>query len=80
MDKSTYENYLLDLGMLLKEDALAAKEAIDTLINHEERIHELGRVLAYYEVISLMQQQAMSFGIPLNLIGLEDFDPERKLL
>jgi hypothetical protein len=80
MDKSQYENYLLDLGVLLKEKALEAKEAKDTLSDHEARDYELGRLMAYHEVISLMQQQAIGFGISLDQIGLEDFDPERKLL
>jgi len=80
MDKSQYENYLLDLIVLLKEKALEAKQAKDALSNHEARDYELGRLMAYHEVISLMQQQAVVFGISLNEIGLEDVDPERMLL
>jgi hypothetical protein len=80
MDKSKYENYLLDLSVLLKEKALEAKQAKDTFSGHEARDYDLGRLMAYHEVISLMQQQAIIFGISLNEIGLEGFDPEKKLL
>jgi hypothetical protein len=66
--------------VLLKEKALEAKQAKDTLSDHETRDYDLGRLMAYHEVISFMQQQAIGFGISLNQIGLEDFDPERKLL
>jgi hypothetical protein len=80
MDKSQYENYLFDLGVLLKEKAIEAKQAKDALSNHEARGYELGRLMAYHEVISLMQQQAVAFDVSLNEIGLEDFDPDRRLL
>ncbi len=36
--------------------------------------------MAYYEVISLMQQQAEAFGIPLTDINLEGLDPEKDVL
>jgi hypothetical protein len=62
------------------DGVLEAKQAKDTLSDHETRDYDLGRLMAYHEVISFMQQQAIGFGISLNQIGLEDFDPERKLL
>lgn len=40
----------------------------------------LGRLMAYHEVISLMQQQARAFGVPLENLNLNDIDPERGLL
>ena len=68
------ECYLLDLGTLLKEYAVAAKRAA------ESDSFSLGRLMAYHEVISLMQQQAVAFGLPLERLGLHDIDPERDLL
>ena len=69
-------NYLLDLGMLLREMALEAKK---TSIENESE-YDLGRVMAYYEVISLMQQQAKTFEIELSDLNMEEFDPDQKLL
>lgn len=63
-----------------RDGILEAKEAKDTLSDHETRDYELGRLMAYHEVISLMQEQAIVFGISLIQIGLEDFAPEKKLL
>lgn len=35
-----------------------------------------GRLLAYNEVLSLMINQAVAFGLDLDLIGLKNFDPD----
>jgi len=39
-----------------------------------------GLLMAYHEVISLMQQQAEAFGIPLTLVRLDDINSETELL
>lgn len=36
--------------------------------------------MAYYEVVSLMQQQAVAFGIEAQSLGLDDISPERDLI
>ena len=36
--------------------------------------------MTYISVLSLMQQQAVAFGLPLSDLSLEDLDPERDLL
>jgi hypothetical protein len=46
----------------------------------DERAFALGRLMAFHEVISLMQQQAQAFGITLEEIGLDDIQPEKDLL
>lgn len=73
-------NYLQDLGELLKRSALDARARRDSLSAGDERAFESGRVTAYYEVISLMQQQAVAFGIELADLALDDLDPDRDLL
>jgi hypothetical protein len=45
-----------------------------------ERAFKDDRLTAYYEVVSLMQQQAITFGIELVELSLHDVDPERDLL
>jgi len=40
----------------------------------------LGRAFAYYEVVSLMQQQAAVFELPLMALSLADIDADRDLL
>ena len=35
--------------------------------------------MAYLEIVSLMQQQAGAFGIPLSDLALDGVDPERDL-
>jgi hypothetical protein len=72
--------YLRDLGFLLRERALKAKRDSDCARGREEKAYAIGRLMAFHEVISLMQQQALSFGLEASDIHLENLDPERDLL
>lgn len=76
MNEDRFRNYLLDLGSILRETAVAAK--------HKEQqnsdAYNIGYLMALLEVISVMQSQAVQFGIALDEIGLEGIDPETDLL
>ena len=75
-----YKWYLYDLGYILKERALQAKEEKGaTEENTLEREFQSGRVIAFNEVISIMQQQAKGFDIPLDDMRLNDIEPDRDL-
>jgi hypothetical protein len=75
-----YKYYLEDLGFLLREQAMEAKKRRDTAQDKEDRLFHSGGLLAYYAVISLMQQQADVFDIPLEELRLDGLDPDRDLL
>jgi hypothetical protein len=67
----TYKNYLRDLGFLVKEFAETARQ--DYLASSEaEEAHRLGYLMAFHRVVTLMQQQAESFDIPISDLCLED--------
>lgn len=74
------DDFLRDLGSLLKEDALEAKNSASSTVGTSDHAFELGRLTAYYEVVSLMKQQAISFGISEEAISLSGFDPDSELL
>ena len=74
------ENYLLDLGALLKEAALDAKTGATSKTGTSADQFALGRATAYYEVISLMEQQAKTFGLDPKMISLDGFDADKDLL
>ncbi len=77
---SLYQDYLYDLGFELKIRALEALHERDSdPKSSEDQAFQAGRVIAYNEVISIMQQQAKGLGIPLAEIRLEDIDPDRDL-
>lgn len=80
MSSSSLGNYLADLGALLKQEALDAKTQASEEIGKPGHQFALGRLTAYYEVVSLMKQQADAFGIEASEISLQDFDPDRELL
>ncbi len=60
-----YRAFLLDLMPLLKEYLHDAKQENSNEFNK-------GRVMAYIDVLSLIQMQADVFGIDLKELGLED--------
>lgn len=76
MDDKTHRYYLEDLGKLLIEQAFETqKRAIKS-----KQPFDQGQVMSYYSVISLMQSQAIAFGIPLAEIGLEGVSPDKDLV
>lgn len=42
--------------------------------------YRLGALMTFHSVISLLQQQARAFEIPLEELDLSDIEPERDLL
>jgi hypothetical protein len=77
---STADHYLRDLGYIIREDALKARERARTARGTEAEQFEAGRALAYYEVVTLMQQQATGFQLPLETICLDNLDADGELL
>ena len=67
----------MDLGALTKDAAL--KAVAKSLAPGADQF-EAGRAMAWYEVTSLIQQQAAAFGLPLSQVGLVGFDAERDIL
>jgi hypothetical protein len=79
MNPTTLANYLKDLGTLLREDAYAAKKARDNAGDESARQFEGGRLMAYNEVISTMQSQAIAFGLTHDEVGLGGIQTDRDL-
>lgn len=76
MDDATAGYYLRDLGQLVKDKALEAKERKESSSNP----YDTGFLMAFYDVISLMQSQADVFGISREQISLSDINPDTELL
>ncbi len=82
---SHFRYFLRDLGYLLKEASLEAKQEFSNMKEKPESSETdlafaSGRALAYYEVISLMQQQAAAFQLNLRDLSLNDIDANKDLL
>jgi hypothetical protein len=76
-----YKYYLRDLGEIVKIRAFEAKEERDKEEEGSAEYHfQCGRLLAFNEVISILQQQAQGFNISLNDLNLGDIDPDRDLI
>jgi len=75
-----HENYLFDPGYLLRERALNAKQELPAARGTASEAFHSGRALAYYEVISLLVNQAIAFGLPVEDLHLEGLEPDRDLL
>jgi hypothetical protein len=77
-DRETYAYYLGDLGYLIREAGEQTKEEVAS-VEGEDKVFQQGRRMAYIEVLSLMQQQAEAFGIPLSEVCLDGIDPDNDL-
>lgn len=76
-----YKNYLFDLGLIIKERALESRKAREREPKGSGKyLYEAGRIIAFNEVISIMQQQAEGFAIPLEELQLDDIEPDRDLI
>jgi hypothetical protein len=75
-NEAKYALYLRDLGAVLKERALATRKRRGV----ERTDFENGRLIAYYEVLSTMRNQAEIFDLSAEDLNLHDIDPDRGLL
>ena len=80
MKNDKFKNYLHDLGVLIKEKANQAKIDKDISSNSDDSDYQIGYLMALYEVIDIMKQQAIAFNITGDNIGLADIDPDLDLL
>lgn len=71
-----YENFVTDLCVLLREKALEAK----TEKSNDPSDFNLGKLMGYYEVVSLLRDQFISFDLDLEAFGLSNLVPDRDLL
>jgi hypothetical protein len=74
---SAHAKFLRDLGYELRRRAEAARDAARA--NPNDAFAQ-GHAHALYAVVSLMQQQAESFALPLRDLSLGGLDPEHDLL
>ena len=72
--------YLLDLVPLIREAALEARAARDDGRSSDDYAFFAGRLSAYYDVVSLIQQQAVAFGIDLKGLGPSELNPDEMLV
>jgi hypothetical protein len=78
-DNKKFEHYLYDLGRLVKEYALAAVEERQKQEAPASQEFYEGYILGFHRIVSLMQQQALAFGIELKDLQLEGIEPDRDL-
>jgi hypothetical protein len=80
MNAETFIHFSRDCSSLLKEMARDAKQRAVSCAGTVDESFRYGELMAFHAVISLLQQQARAFGIPLATLDLSDIDPERDLL
>ncbi|MBF0318018.1 MAG: hypothetical protein HQL04_07560 [Nitrospirae bacterium] len=73
--KDSEYRFVRDLVTLLIEKALTAKKKAADGGDFDKGMH-----MTYYDILSLVQDQAYAFGIPLDELGLKDFDADVNLL
>jgi hypothetical protein len=78
-DDEKFKHYLFDLGRLVREYALAAVEERQKQEDTASLEFYEGYILGLHRIVSLMQQQALAFGIELKDLQLEGLEPDRDL-
>lgn len=79
MSDDKYKNYLSDLGTIVTEYAREAISDCDAARGSEDESFKAGYMMGFHRIITLMQQQAESFEIPLEEIGLADIEEKEFL-
>jgi len=74
-----YKYFLVDMGDLMKEEALDAKAARDTG-EFAGTPFTRGVAIAYRQIVTFMQAEAKRLDIPLIDLKLHDIDPDRDLI
>ena len=74
----TERDFLLDLGLILRESAVQARKRATDARGTPEEAYEEGRAMAYHEIATLLLQRAAAAGLPPEAFRLEGFDPERE--
>jgi hypothetical protein len=81
MRDEVYENYLRDLGFILKENAEKAKEDLRAATSSEDQSFRSGFRMVYYDVVTIIQQQQIAVHEVTNEdLGFDDFDPDQDVL
>lgn len=80
MHNDVYKNYLMDLGFLVKEYALEAKQDKEKCVGTPSEDFATGYLCGFHRIVTLMQQQAEGFQIPLEDLRLDDIDGNRDLI
>lgn len=76
-----YKLYLYDLGSLVKQIALEAKNDLYKNIDNKENVtYQEGYLSAMHRIISLMQQQCIGFGIDVKDLNIQDINPNKHLI
>lgn len=74
-----YNNFIYDLGVLLKDMGVEAAEDYRKVRGEGDESYKLGYLMAFHRVLTLMQQQAENFDISQEEIGMADFDADSDL-
>ena len=77
---NTFQLYVRDVVVEIRDRLREAKRTAKGRVpGSVDRAFDDGRALAFYEVLSHMKNQTVSFGIRLTALGLDGIDPEKEL-
>ena len=76
-DSDVYADYLHDLGTLIREMAFDAKARAEA---SGRAPFDVGYMAGFHRVVSLMQQQAEAFGVPVERLALDGLDADDELV
>jgi hypothetical protein len=78
-NNNLYYYFLKDLTDILKEKLIESNNEVKASLKEPDILFNKGKLIGYYDVITLIKTQAISFNIDLSEIGLFDFKIEKYL-
>lgn len=80
IDNESLKYYIQEITSLIKDNAKRAKVEADFPKDGDSPDFNTGFLMAYYQVITIMKNQASFFNLKQIDLGLADIEPERDLL
>ncbi len=79
MNSNPFKLYLRDVTVLLMERVSEAKKAMEASPDAQEKRYQEGVAWGVLEALSLLIEEAKSFDLPLQELGMADIDVDREL-
>jgi hypothetical protein len=80
MKDDLFEDYVHEIGFLIKEMALEAKADRESAKGTPSEAYATGYLTGFYAVVTTMLQLADGFQIPAEKLTWEGLDPDKDLL
>ena len=80
MHDNKLKKYILDICEMIKNQAIASKSPTNKYSESCDDVYNIGYLMAFHSVLSILKKEADIFEINQEDIGLANIDPDMDLL